>query len=56
VVYFVDDLPAGLTVFRYVARAATAGTFVTPPARAEEMYVPETYGRTAGETVVVAAR
>jgi uncharacterized protein YfaS (alpha-2-macroglobulin family) len=56
VVYFVDDLPAGLTVFRYVARATTAGTFVTPPARAEEMYVPETYGRTAGETVLVTAR
>jgi uncharacterized protein YfaS (alpha-2-macroglobulin family) len=56
VVYFVDDLPAGISTFRYVVRATTAGTFVTPPARAEQMYAPETFGRTAGETVVVAAR
>jgi hypothetical protein len=56
VVYFVDHLPAGITRYRYVARATTPGTFVTPPARVEEMYAPETFGRTAAETIVVAPR
>jgi len=55
VVYFIDDLPAGITTLRYVVRAATPGVFVTPPARAEEMYAPETFGRTAAEATVVTA-
>jgi uncharacterized protein YfaS (alpha-2-macroglobulin family) len=55
-VYFVDDLPAGVTTFRHVARVTTPGTFVTPPARAEAMYAPEIFGRTAAETVVVPPR
>jgi hypothetical protein len=56
VVYFVDDLPAGLTTFRYVVRASTPGTFVTPPARVEEMYAPDTFARTAAETTTIVAR
>jgi uncharacterized protein YfaS (alpha-2-macroglobulin family) len=56
VVYFVDDLPAGVTTFRYVARATTVGTFATPPARVEEMYSPETFARTAPETTTIVAR
>jgi uncharacterized protein YfaS (alpha-2-macroglobulin family) len=38
---------------RYVARATTPGTFVVPPAKAEEMYMPETFGRSATDKVVV---
>jgi uncharacterized protein YfaS (alpha-2-macroglobulin family) len=47
VLTFIDHMPAGLYHYRYVARAVTAGTFVVPPTRAECMYEPETFGRTA---------
>jgi hypothetical protein len=53
VLFFVDRLPAGLFHFRYLARATTLGTFVVPPTRAEEMYTPETFGRTRGQLVTV---
>jgi uncharacterized protein YfaS (alpha-2-macroglobulin family) len=39
--------------YSYVARATTPGTFVVPPAKAEEMYAPETFGRTGTDRVVV---
>lgn len=39
--------------YTYIARATTPGTFIAPPAKAEEMYEPETFGRTASETVLV---
>ena len=55
VVYFVDELPAGLSTFRFVARATTPGVFIAPPARAEEMYAPDTFARTAMETLTVRA-
>jgi hypothetical protein len=55
VIYFIDQLPAGITRFRYLARATTIGSFVAPPTRAEEMYAPETFGRTAGGRVRVTA-
>jgi alpha-2-macroglobulin len=45
-------LPAGIYDYSYVARATTPGTFVAPPTRAEEIYAPETFGR-SGSTVVV---
>ena len=32
--------------YRYLARASSLGRFVVPPARAEEMYQPELFGRT----------
>ena len=56
--YFVDDLPAGISVASATWRGHTTPGDVrpTPPARAEEMYAPETFGRTAAETVVVTAR
>jgi len=54
VVYFVDHLPAGITRFRYLARAKHVGRFLAPPTRAEEMYDPDTYGRTAGTFVRIA--
>ncbi len=39
--------------YNYVARATTAGTFVAPPAKAEEMYEPETFGRSGSACVIV---
>jgi uncharacterized protein YfaS (alpha-2-macroglobulin family) len=50
---FVTFLPGGTYEYSYVARATTPGTFVVPPARAEEIYAPETFGRSASTTVVV---
>jgi alpha-2-macroglobulin len=50
---FAAYLPGGTYDYSYVARATTPGTFVTPPARAEEVYAPETFGRAATDTVVV---
>jgi uncharacterized protein YfaS (alpha-2-macroglobulin family) len=46
-------LDPGAYTFRYVARATTPGQFVVPPARAEELYHPETFGRTATQRVIV---
>ena len=46
-------LPAGVHEYSYVARATTPGRFVVPPARAEEMYAPETFGRSGTDLVVV---
>ena len=48
---FATRLAEGRHQFSYVVRATTAGVFRTAPARAEEMYEPEVFGRTA--TVVV---
>jgi uncharacterized protein YfaS (alpha-2-macroglobulin family) len=31
----------------------TPGVFVVPPAKAEEMYHPETFGRSGGDRVMV---
>ena len=42
------DLAAGLHHFRVLARATTRGTYVVPPMRAESMYNPDVFGRTAG--------
>jgi uncharacterized protein YfaS (alpha-2-macroglobulin family) len=47
------QLPAGSHRFSYTARATTPGTFIAAPAKAEEMYSPETFGRSAGTTVIV---
>ncbi len=44
---FATRLGEGLHEFSYIVRATTAGTFRTAPARAEEMYAPEVFGRTA---------
>lgn len=49
-------LPAGTYEFSYIARATTLGTFVTPPTKAEEIYAPEVFGRTATDIVVVGDR
>jgi len=44
---------AGTHEYTYVARATTPGTFVMPPARAEEIYAPEVFGRSATATMIV---
>ncbi|HEY0173740.1 MAG TPA: alpha-2-macroglobulin family protein [Pyrinomonadaceae bacterium] len=43
----------GVYTYTYVARATTPGAFVVPPAKAEEMYAPETFGRGASDRLVV---
>ena len=50
---FSGYLPAGTYTWDYIARATTPGTFVVPPAAAEEIYTPEVFGRTGTDTVVV---
>ena len=50
---FTSLLWEGVWEYSYVARATTPGSFVVPPARAEEMYSPETFGRTATDRLVV---
>ena len=53
VLTFVDHMAAGMYHYRYLARATTSGTFVVPPTKAECMYEPETFGRTAASTFEV---
>ena len=53
VLLFATRLSDGHHEFSYVVRATTAGVFVTPPARVEEMYEPEVLGRTATQTIEV---
>ncbi len=51
---FASFLAGGTYSYSYVARATTPGTFVVPPTRAEEMYSPETFGRSGTDRLVVA--
>ncbi|HEY3355614.1 MAG TPA: DUF6049 family protein [Polyangia bacterium] len=50
---FTTLLWEGVYTYEYVARATTPGSFVVPPPKAEEMYHPETFGRGAGDRVIV---
>jgi uncharacterized protein YfaS (alpha-2-macroglobulin family) len=50
---FATRLAEGRHQFTYVVRATTAGTFRTAPARAEEMYEPEVFGRTPTAVITV---
>jgi uncharacterized protein YfaS (alpha-2-macroglobulin family) len=50
---FTTMLWEGVYEYSYVARATTPGTFVAPPAKAEEMYSPEVFGRSGSDTVIV---
>ncbi|MDT4968148.1 MAG: alpha-2-macroglobulin [Acidobacteriota bacterium] len=50
---FTSLLWEGVYNYSYVARATTLGNFVVPPTKAEEMYHPETFGRSASDKVVV---
>ena len=49
---FTSYLRAGVHVYKYVTRALTPGTFVVPPAKAEEMYSPEVFGRSASARAI----
>ncbi len=50
---FTSLLWGGVYSYSYMARATTPGAFVVPPTKAEEMYAPETFGRSASDKVVV---
>lgn len=43
----------GNHAYEYIARATTPGNFVVPPPKAEEMYMPETFGRGGSDRVIV---
>jgi hypothetical protein len=43
----------GVYQYSYIARATTPGRFVAPPAKAEEMYSPEVFGRSGSDIVIV---
>ncbi|MFN7946840.1 MAG: alpha-2-macroglobulin family protein [Blastocatellia bacterium] len=50
---FTSLLWEGVYNYAYVARATTPGLFIAPPARAEEMYEPEVFGRSATDRVMI---
>lgn len=50
---FTSLLWDGVYDYTYVARATSPGRFVVPPAKAEEMYSPEVFGRSANDVVIV---
>jgi alpha-2-macroglobulin len=50
---FASLLWEGVHTYEYVARATTPGNFVVPPPKAEEMYMPETFGRGASDRVII---
>jgi len=50
---FSSLLWGGVYEFSYYARATTPGEFVVPPAKAEEMYNPETFGRSGSDFVKI---
>ncbi len=50
---FALALDPGMHEFEYTVRATTPGTFVAAPTKAEDMYAPETFGRTASELVTI---
>jgi hypothetical protein len=50
---FSQQLWEGVHEYVYVARATTPGNFVVPPPKAEEMYMPETFGRGGSDRVVI---
>ena len=56
VVYAAALLWPGTYTASYIARATTPGTFIRPPAHAEEMYNPGVSGRSDGGTFVVLQR
>lgn len=50
---FATVLRPGLNSISYSLQATTPGKFNVPPCRVEEMYAPDTFARTAAETVIV---
>lgn len=56
VLLFADYLTPGVHTHSYLVRAVTYGTFGAPGTKAEEMYAPETFGRTAERTVEISEK
>lgn len=50
---FTTYLPGGTAEYTYFARATTPGVFTVPPCKVEEMYSPETFGRTTSEEIEI---
>ena len=50
---FASTVWGGVHEYTYYARATIPGEFVVPPAKAKEMYHPETFGRSSSDTVVI---
>lgn len=50
---FTASLSEGVYTYSFFAVATTPGKFLVPPAKAEEMYSPETFGRSQTDLVVV---
>jgi alpha-2-macroglobulin len=50
---FTSLLWDGVYEYSYITRATTPGTYVVPPAKAEEMYSPEVFGRSASDSMIV---
>lgn len=50
---FTTFLWDGVHNYSYIARATTPGEFVVPPTKAEEMYSPEVFGRSASDFVII---
>lgn len=50
---FTSLLWDGVYEYTSIARATTPGTFIVPPAKAEEMYSPEVFGRSGSDWVIV---
>ena len=50
---FASLLWDGIYSYTYEATATTPGEFVVPPAKAEEMYSPEVFGRTGTDRMII---
>ena len=50
---FASLVGQGVHTYSYVARATTPGEFIAMPAKAEEMYHPETFGRSDSQIVEI---
>ena len=51
--FYADYLPAGNYHLSYTAQVIADGEFLVPSARAEEMYAPAVFGRTAPARLLV---
>lgn len=50
---FSSLLTAGSYEYSYISRATTPGDYIVPPAKAQEMYSSETFGRSGSEHVII---
>jgi uncharacterized protein YfaS (alpha-2-macroglobulin family) len=53
---FASLLWEGSYSYEYTTLATTPGTFIVPPAKAEEMYSPETFGRSGTDKMTIEPR